>query len=91
MKLWRGQPDHDNWRLPFSSREKAGMYLGISAMLLVLTLSELYTPSVPPFAGRYSWLHSTFYQLNSDFGIIGFYSLIALIIFIVGTLKWFEK
>lgn len=91
MKLWRGQPDHNYWRRPFNSREKAGVFLGLAGMCLTLALSELNSPSLPPFTGRYDWFHSLLYQLNSEFGIVSFYILTATIFLIIGVSKWFEK
>ncbi len=91
MKLWHNQPNQDNWRKPFSHREKAGLYFGFSVMFVVMTLSELHAPTIPPFSGRYSWLFSSLYQLNNNFGVLSFYILFALVFFVLGTSKWFEK
>lgn len=91
MKLWRNQPDHDNWRKPFSNREKAGVYLGFSAMFATLIFSEWRSPKIPPFSGRYSWLFSSLYQLNNSFGILSIYILFATVLLVLGTFKWFEK
>jgi hypothetical protein len=42
MKLWRGQPDHDHWKRPFSSREKAWAYLGLAAVCAALSLASAF-------------------------------------------------
>lgn len=63
MKLWRGQPDHDHWRAPFTPRELAVAWLGLGACFLILGLYEWFSPATPPFTGKWgrllAWAHDS--------------------------------
>ena len=91
MKLWRGQPDHNHWRKPFTNRQLANVWLGFSAFVILLALLEWRNPKLPPFSGRYSWLYSSLYNINNSSGILIFYIAIAVILMFFGISKWLKK
>jgi hypothetical protein len=62
MKLFRGQPDHDYWRRPFTPAEKANAWAGIGVLLLIMGGMKWITPDVPPFTGKWSWLYGPLYD-----------------------------
>ena len=68
MKTFRGQPDHDHWRKPFSATEKANAWAGFGIVLLAMGMSEWFNPRQPPFTGRWSWV---FRSLHDSFGAHG--------------------
>jgi len=69
MKLFRGQPDHDHWRRPFTPTEKANAWAGIGAILLIMGVMKWLDPDVPPFTGRWSWLYRSLYEAFGPRGI----------------------
>jgi hypothetical protein len=69
MKLFRGQPDHDHWRRPFTPTEKANAWAGVGALLLIMGGTRWLTPDVPPFTGKWSALHSSLYEAFGPRGI----------------------
>jgi hypothetical protein len=88
MKLWRGQPDHDHWRRPFSSTEKAVAWAGFGLCFLVLGAVNWLTPQAPPFSGKWSWLHSALYETFGPRGIpAGMFAAGALFL-IAALLTW---
>ena len=64
MKLWRGQPEHDHWRKPFTAKEKAFAWCGLSVLLAVLGAFEWLSPSQNPFSGKWAWLFTWAYALG---------------------------
>lgn len=91
MKLFRGQPDHDHWRRPFTPTEKANAWAGIGAILLIMGGIKWLAPDVPPFTGRWSWLYLSLYEA---FGLRG----ISVAMFLAGALfivaaisTWFKE
>lgn len=79
MKIFRGQPDHDHWRRPFSPTEKAAAWAGLGLCFVILGMSNWLTPPAPPFSGRWSWLYVS---LHEAFGPRG----VPLAMFAIGAL-----
>jgi predicted membrane metal-binding protein len=91
MKLWRNQPDHDNWRKPFTSRERAYLWLGFSGVFCLLALSEWLHPQQPLFSGKLSWLYSLAYTNFGSMGIFGLMLVISVLLLIAGVFRWFDR
>ena len=69
MKLFRGQPDHDHWRRPFTPTEKANAWAGIGVLFLIMGGMKWVAPDVPPFTGKWSWLRGPLYEALGPRGI----------------------
>lgn len=69
MKIFREQPDHEQWRNPFSPTEKAGAWAGLGLCFLMLGTMEWLTPPTPPFSGKWSGLYGPLYEAFSPRGI----------------------
>jgi hypothetical protein len=88
MKHFRGQPDHDYWRSPFTPRETARIWWGFSVVFAVLTYVYWRSPSKPPFSGRFAWAESLVYANFGPIGIPLFMGIIAAVSFVAGFLFW---
>jgi hypothetical protein len=89
MKLWRGQPDHDHWRTPFTPQEKAYAWWGLSAVALVSAVIKVFYPDAVPstykIIGMFERL--AFDQFGSA-GITGLWFVLAGVMFVAGVLQW---
>lgn len=69
MKVFRGQPDHNHWRRPFTPLELANVWAAIGALLLMVGVRKWFTPDVPPFTGKWRWLFGSLYKAFGPRGI----------------------
>jgi hypothetical protein len=44
MKLWRGQPDHDYWRLLLNPRDRAFMSFGLGVVAFGMAIFQYLSP-----------------------------------------------
>ena len=88
MKINRGEPDHAHWKTPFSPKETAVAYWGLSVCCVALGLAKWGDPPKPPFTGRWGWLDS---MTNSAMGAHGpaiFQLGVAVLLILCGCAKW---
>lgn len=91
MKLWRGQPDHNHWKRPFTARERAVAWWGLAACFGLLALSDWVSPKQPPFSGKWGWLYSWAYSAFGPYGIVGLEAVVAGLLLAVGVAYWFRR
>lgn len=91
VKHWRGQPDHDHWRKPFTASERAWMWWGFSGFFGLLAVLDWLHPKQPPFSGKWSWLYSWAYSNFGSIGIVRLMLAVSAILFIAGFVCWFER
>jgi hypothetical protein len=90
MKLFRGQPDHDHWRKPFTVAEKAAAWAGFGLVFLVIGGLHWLAPPVPPFTGKWSWLEGVLYEEFGPPGIPVATLAAGALMFIGGLVTWWE-
>ena len=88
MKLWHGEPDHNHWRRRFTAGERAVFWWGLAACFILLGVSEWFTPSRPPFTGKWAWLSAWAYGSFGPNGLVALQWGIAAALLCVGTLIW---
>ena len=88
MKHFRGQPDHDYWRSPFTFREKAHIWLSLSFVFALIGFVCWRHPARPPFSGKFAWLKSFFYANLGPDGVVLLMSIVAGACLIAGTILW---
>lgn len=91
MKLWRGQPDHNYWRSPFSARESAVAWWGLGLMFLVAGANNWANPGGPPFTGKWSWLYAWAYNALGAKGPAILLIAVAGLLAMAGLLAWRRK
>jgi len=91
MKQWRGEPDHDHWRAPFTGRERAAAFWGLGGVGFALGLVEWINPHAPPFTGRWGWLPSLAYNAIGPKGPAFGWFAIAIVLTLAGALAWTKK
>ena len=91
MKLWRGQPDHNHWRSPFSAKEHAAVWWGLGIVSLAMGASTWTNPGGPPFMGKWSWLYGLAYQSFGPKGPALLYITIAGLLAVAGLMAWRRK
>ncbi len=91
MKLWRGQPDHNHWKTPFTPKERALAQLGIGACFCLLALSDWISPKQPPFTGKWGWLYSWAHSNFGEFGAVWLELGIAMLLFALAGLSWLQR
>jgi hypothetical protein len=86
VKIWPGQPD--NWTPPpFSPKEKARAYFGLSACFYVLAFTSYSSPSASSQSGRWGWLHQIFYVAFGTSGDIVAYCLAGTVLLVLGVIE----
>ncbi|MFI5444561.1 hypothetical protein [Polaromonas sp. UC242_47] len=88
MKINRGEPDHPHWKKPFTHKEMAVAYWGLSACSLALGLAQWLNPPKAPFTGRWGWLNSMTTSVMGEQGPVFFQIGIAAILILSGCVKW---
>lgn len=88
MKLNRGEPDHAFWKTPFTPKEKAMAWLGLGSCFLVASAVEWWTPSQPPFTGRWSWLTTAAYNAFGLHGQAVLYGIVGALCVIAACVYW---
>jgi hypothetical protein len=68
------------------------IWLAVSALDAVLAVAEWYSPSKPPFSGRWSWINAAFYQNFGERGMFAAYCAAACLCVSYGlVLAWRRK
>ncbi len=88
MKLWRGQPDHNYWRVPFTAKERAFALLGLGACFCLLAVSSWMSPPRPPFTGKWAWAHSWAYSRFGESGVAWLELGVAALLFGMAGFSW---
>ena len=88
MKHFRGQPDHDYWRSPFTPREKARVWWGLSVVFGLLGYIYWRRPPNPPFSGKLAWAESLMYANFGPIGVPLLMGIIAAGSFVAGFFLW---
>lgn len=89
MKNWRGEPDHQYWKLmPQSALSRARYWWGLSAASVAWGLLHWFAPPAPPYTGKWGWFNSL---VASNLGWKGFAVLmfgIAAAMLVYGLVEW---
>lgn len=91
MKLFRGQPDHDHWCKPFTPKEKANVWAGLGALLLIMGAMTWLTPDTPPFTGKWAWLYGSLHDAFGPHGIPGAMCLAGALFIVAAVRTWFKE
>lgn len=85
MKITRHEPNHPQGTHAFTPKEKALAWLGLAACAVMGAVVEALQPSLPPFTGRWAWLHA---WVHGALGVRGLSVLFAGMAAACGIAAW---
>ncbi|MDR0775356.1 MAG: hypothetical protein LBE81_01780 [Azonexus sp.] len=91
MKLFRGQPDHDYWRKPFTPTEKVNVWAGLGALSLLMGGMHWSNPPEPPFTGKWSWVYRPLYEAFGSQGIPAAELLVGALFIVAAAWTWLRE
>ncbi len=62
-------------------------HFGLSGVLAVLAFIEWQSPSLPPYTGRWSWLHRAAFEVFGERGLFAWWLLLGVLMLVVGLVQ----